>query len=57
MFDIKGKNCIVTGGATGIGLGYVKELLRHGANVSQYNLPGLLCQPRQICAFEGHGEG
>jgi NAD(P)-dependent dehydrogenase (short-subunit alcohol dehydrogenase family) len=32
--DIKGKTALVTGAATGIGLEYVKELLRNGAQVS-----------------------
>lgn len=30
-FEIKGKIALVTGGANGIGLAYVRELLRHGA--------------------------
>lgn len=34
VFDIKGKIALVTGGATGIGLAYVKELLKNGALVS-----------------------
>jgi NAD(P)-dependent dehydrogenase (short-subunit alcohol dehydrogenase family) len=32
--DIKGKTALVTGAATSIGLEYVKELLRNGAQVS-----------------------
>jgi len=32
MYDIKGKIAMVTGGATGIGLNYVKELLRNGVH-------------------------
>lgn len=33
-FEIADKVAIVTGGASGIGLEYVKELLRNGARVS-----------------------
>jgi NAD(P)-dependent dehydrogenase (short-subunit alcohol dehydrogenase family) len=33
--DIKGKTALVTGAATGIGLEYVKELLKNGAQVSE----------------------
>jgi NAD(P)-dependent dehydrogenase (short-subunit alcohol dehydrogenase family) len=36
--DIKGKTALVTGAATGIGLEYVKELLKNGAQVS-HKLP------------------
>ncbi|XP_044730421.1 15-hydroxyprostaglandin dehydrogenase [NAD(+)]-like [Chrysoperla carnea] len=32
VYDIKGKNALVTGGASGIGLWFVKELLKSGAN-------------------------
>lgn len=33
MFQVKDKVAIVTGGASGIGLEYVKVLLRNGARV------------------------
>lgn len=36
-FTISGKVAIVTGGASGIGLNYVKELLRNGARVSIFS--------------------
>lgn len=36
VFDIKGKMCLVTGGANGIGLGYVTELLKNGAQVRSF---------------------
>jgi NAD(P)-dependent dehydrogenase (short-subunit alcohol dehydrogenase family) len=32
--EIKGKTALVTGAATGIGLEYVRELLKNGAQVS-----------------------
>lgn len=31
--SFKGKNAVVTGGASGIGLQVVKQLLQHGAGV------------------------
>jgi len=34
--DIKGKTALVTGAATGIGLEYVRQLLRNGAQVSHW---------------------
>lgn len=34
LFDIKGKVALVTGGASGIGLACVKELLRNGIRVN-----------------------
>lgn len=34
VFEIKGKVALVTGGASGIGLEYVKELLRNGVKVN-----------------------
>lgn len=34
MYELKGKIALVTGGAAGIGLSCVKELLRHGVQVS-----------------------
>lgn len=33
-YDIKGKYALITGGATGIGLAYSEELLKHGLEVS-----------------------
>lgn len=33
MFDIKGKVAIITGGASGLGLSYAKELLRNELHV------------------------
>jgi NAD(P)-dependent dehydrogenase (short-subunit alcohol dehydrogenase family) len=34
IFDIKGKIALISGGASGIGLRYAKELLRNGLRVS-----------------------
>lgn len=43
-FKIEGKVAVVTGGASGIGLEYVKELLRNGAKVRKIcNLFRLIC--------------
>lgn len=36
VFDIKNKFAIVTGGASGLGLSFVKELIKSGARVSVY---------------------
>lgn len=36
VFDINGKIALVTGGASGIGLEYVKALLRNGLKVRIY---------------------
>jgi NAD(P)-dependent dehydrogenase (short-subunit alcohol dehydrogenase family) len=33
FFDIKGKIALISGGASGIGLRYAKELLRNGLRV------------------------
>lgn len=38
VFDINGKVALVTGGGSGIGLNYVKELLRNGARVSSFQI-------------------
>lgn len=34
-YDIVGKNALITGGATGIGLAYAYELLKNGLAVSE----------------------
>lgn len=36
MFEIRNKVALITGGASGIGLEYAKELLRNEAKVSNY---------------------
>lgn len=36
VLDVQGKIALVTGGASGIGLQYCKELLRNGAKVSNF---------------------
>lgn len=36
VFNITDKVAIITGGASGIGLRYAKELLRNGAKVSRF---------------------
>lgn len=43
--EIKGKIALVTGAATGIGLGYVTELLRNGAQVSPLYFTSKLASP------------
>lgn len=37
VLEINGKVALVTGGVSGIGLEFVKELLRNGAKVSKNN--------------------
>jgi hypothetical protein len=49
--DIKGKTALVTGAATGIGLEYVKELLRNGAQVSHKLKYIRLSQATVACIF------
>jgi 2-dehydro-3-deoxy-D-gluconate 5-dehydrogenase len=39
-FDLAGKNCVVTGGAMGIGFGIAKRLVEAGANVLVVDLDG-----------------
>ena len=39
-FDLAGKNCVVTGGAMGIGFGIAKRLVEAGANVLLVDLAG-----------------
>ena len=34
LFDVRGRTAIVTGGASGIGLGYAETLARNGARVT-----------------------
>lgn len=50
-FDIHNKVAIVTGGASGIGFNYVKELLRNGLKVR--SLFGLSCK----CIFFAYLQG
>lgn len=45
-FEIHNKVAIVTGGASGIGFNYVKELLRNGLKVM---LLGFICLPLNVC--------
>jgi len=39
-YDLKGRTALVTGGASGIGLGTVRCFLRNGAAVAINDLPG-----------------
>lgn len=52
-FDIKGKIALVTGGANGIGLAYVKELLKNGLKVIHFwlYLNFLFCSKNIIKVF------
>jgi short-subunit dehydrogenase involved in D-alanine esterification of teichoic acids len=46
---IKGKTALVTGAATGIGLEYVKALLKNGAQVSYIGQHTRSCNGTGLC--------
>jgi NAD(P)-dependent dehydrogenase (short-subunit alcohol dehydrogenase family) len=52
---IKGKTALVTGAATGIGLEYVKALLKNGAQVSYIRL--LQCYASEVAETRLHSCG
>lgn len=45
VFEIKNKVALITGGASGIGLNYAKELLRNDAKVSRFFVANLFSLP------------
>ena len=55
MRDFAGKNALITGGASGIGLAAAKELIRSGANVTIFDLNGeaLGSAVKELEAFAG----
>lgn len=54
MTEIKGRNAVVTGGGSGIGLGLAKELARQGAKVAVTDIN--LANARAVAAeIEAHG--
>lgn len=43
QWEIKGKTCLITGGASGIGALYVESYLREGAKVKKMSMKHLTC--------------
>jgi len=54
-YDLKGKKALVTGGASGIGLGAVRAFLRCGATVAINDLPGSPRLAEQVGALKAEG--
>jgi 3-oxoacyl-[acyl-carrier protein] reductase len=54
-YDLKGKRALVTGGASGIGLGAVKAFLRCGASVAINDLPSSPKLPEVVAELTDQG--
>lgn len=54
-YDLKGKKALVTGGASGIGLGTVNAFLRCGASVAINDLPGSQAFTDLVEQLKGEG--